>query len=108
MKREQEEKHKKKLVNLKMKYKEEEEEKLEPPPGMETLNLSIFNRKRYDDIQMDDSEVPVIGNTETSEEERAILKKHPKFAIPQKLEEEDMMEEMERAYSIMRMELQNF
>ena len=70
---------------------------------METLNLSVFSREGYERIQTDKSKVLVIGKTEIDEDERAILQKHPKFAIPTKLEEEEMMEEMERAYSIMRM-----
>ena len=42
-----------------------------------------------------------------SREEEAILKRNPKFAVLQNLQEHTMKEDMEKAYSLVRMELRD-
>ena len=85
-----------------------EDERLEAPPGMESFkHLSMFNQERFDSIKKDEIEVPVIGEIELTEGERAILRKSPKFALPEKLMENTLKEDMEKLYSLLRMELRD-
>ena len=86
------------MNHLQEKYKETEEEKLQAPPGTENFNhLSAFSREKYANIEKDKVEVPIIGKIELSEEEKAILRKNPKFALPERLEENTMHESKEKA-----------
>ena len=96
-----------KIHHLEERYREEkEEEKI--PAGMEKLShLTVFSDERYDSIEKDEIQVPIIGEIELTEEEKMILRKNPKFALPEKLQEDTMREDMEKAYSLMRMELKD-
>ena len=107
IKKEQEGKNWRKLQHLTRKHKEEEEEKLtQAPPGMESLShLSVFSQDKYDRIEKDTVEVPRIGEIELTREEECILRRNPKFSIPQALAENGLDMEMEKAYAKMRMEL---
>ena len=107
MKKDQREKNWKKLQHLKRKHKEDEEEKLaQAPPGMESMShLSVFDNEKYDEIETDKVIVPKIGEITLSEEEESILKRNPKFSLPQAIAENGLDMEMEKAYAKMRMEL---
>ena len=101
------EKYWKKIKHLEEKYKMEREEKI-VPPGMEELSqLTVFSENSYENIEKDTVEVPIIGDTEITPEEKCILRKNPKFALPDRLLEDTMREDMEKAYSLMRMELKD-
>ena len=93
-------KYEQKIKELMKKYRKEEEDEeiTRIPTGMERLtNLSIFSKEKYSKIKKDEVEVPIVGETELSDEERALLKRNPKFAIPDVIEENLVKEEMERA-----------
>ena len=108
VKRAQKEKYEKKIEHLENIYKEPDEEVLGPPEHMaEYSHLSIFNITKFEGIQKDEVHVPVIGDVHLSKEEELILKRTPKFAIPQVLKEDSLKEEMEKAYSLVRMELRD-
>ena len=96
-----------KIRHLEEKYRiEKDEEKI--PAGMEKLShLTVFSDERYEKIEKNEIEVPVIGEVELTAEEKMILRKNPKFALPEKLLEDTMREDMEKAYSLMRMELKD-
>ena len=101
-------KYKKKLEHLEKKYGQTEEERSDPPPGMEHLShLSVFRNSKYEDIMISETEVKTIGEVTISEEETRILRRTPKFAIPERLMEDSIREEMEKAYAKMRMELRD-
>ena len=106
-KRIQNDKYWKKIKHLENKYKiEKEEDKM--PPGMEGLShLKVFSEEEYKNIEKDKIEVPIIGDIEITPEEEIILRKNPKFALPERLMEDTMREDMEKAYSLMRMELKD-
>ena len=59
----------------------------------------------YDEIQVEKVEVPIVGQVEVSEDEKSIMRRNPKFAVPDKIDVNVLQEELERSYSIMRMEL---
>ena len=107
VKKEQEEKYLKKMEHLERKFKKEEED-LKPPPGMEELgSLSIFRNEEFDNIKISEIEVPKIGEILLSKEEEQILRRTPKYALPEQLREHTLKEEMEKAYCKMRMELRD-
>ena len=61
-------------------------------------NLTIFRKDKYEEIEVKDTEITVIGEIELSEEEKSILKRTPKFALPEELKEHTMKEEIEKAF----------
>ena len=93
---------------LERRYRDTAEEKLKPPPRMEEYgHLSVFNADKYDKIEVEEIQVPRIGEIKLSREEESILRRHPKFAIMQSLHEDSMKEDMEKAYALVRMELRD-
>ena len=103
----QKEKYWKKLKHLEDKY-QEEEKGIEIPTGMEKLShLKVFRDTEFENIEEDKVEVAIIGVILLSEEEKLLLKRTPKFAIPEPLQEHSLKEEMEKAYSKLRMELRD-
>ena len=106
IKRTQGEKYREKVKILERRYRDTAEEKLKPPPRMEEYgHLSVFNADKYDKIEVEEIQVPRIGEIKLSREEESILRRHPKFAIMPNLQEDTMKEDMEKAYSLVRMEL---
>ena len=96
-----------KIKHLEERYRIEKEEK-RVPQGMENLShLRVFSEELYEDIKTDKIEIPVIGDIELTPEEEYILRKNPKFAIPERLLEDTLREDMEKAYSLLRMELRD-
>ena len=71
----------------------------------EYSHLKVFSEKGYSEIETDRINVPRIGDIILTEDEEKILQKHPKFAILQNLQEHTMKEDMEKSYSLVRMEL---
>ena len=103
----QNKKYWKKIQHLEERYRIEKEEKT-APPGMEKLShLTVFREEKYDEIRRDEIQVPIIGEIELTADEKSILRKNPKFALPERLLEDTLREDMEKAYSLMRMELKD-
>ena len=74
---------------------------------IEMSHLSVFHQEKFDEVQTGEVQVPVIGEVYLSADEESILKRSPKFAMPQTLQEDSLREEMEKAYSLIRMELRD-
>ena len=107
-KAEQGRKLREKAIHLEKVYREAPDEELGAPPDMSAYqHLSIFSDSKYQSIQVDEIKVPRIGDVILSAQEESFLKRSPKFALPQALQEDSLREEMERAYSLVRMELQD-
>ena len=103
-------KYKRKMGHLETRYKERRgetgEEETVLPPGMEDLaSLRVFSAEKYERIETEETRVHLIGDIEISKEEEELLKKNPKFSLPVRLEEDTLSKEMEKAYSLIRMEL---
>ena len=100
-------KYEEKINHLKRKYKESKEEKERRlPPDMEDLReLSIFDKERYNNIEVESYEVKVIGDVQLEENEKKVLKLHPKFAILPRLVEGGLDVDEELANSKLRMQL---
>ena len=108
VKRIQGERYRRKVEQIEKNYRDTEEEEMTAPQSMmEFSHLSVFMEEKYDKIQTDIIEVPRIGEIHLSREEEAILRRSPKFAVLQNLQENTMKEDMERAYSLIRMELRD-
>ena len=72
--------------------------KLAAPPSMrEMSSLSVFHQEKFENIKTCEVQVPVIGEVYLSADEESILKRSPKFAMPQTLQEDSLREEMEKA-----------
>ena len=108
--REQTKKYRNKADHLEKRYREREESEktMGMPPGMEGMkHLSVFNEEEYEKIEKEEIRIHKIGEIELTKEEELILKRNPKFSIPARLEEDTLSREMEKAYSLMRMELRD-
>ena len=101
-------KYKDKIEHLQLKYRETEEEIIDKVPAeMEELaTLSIFDREKFDRIEVKNYEITKIGEVNLSPEEESILKLHPKFSVIQTLKENAMDFDQELSYAKVRMEKQ--
>ena len=72
-----------KLRNLKFKYREDAQEKLDkiPEEMQEYLNLSIFDREKFDKLEIQSYEVTCVGEMQLSNEVKSVLMMHPKFCV---------------------------
>ena len=86
------EKYDQKLKYIGNKKEREKEEKLDMiPRGLEGYkNAKVFDKGKFDDLEIQSYEITVIGDVELSEEEKKVLRLHPKFALLQDLDMEDM------------------
>ena len=95
------------MKNLRKKLREDEEEELSKVPKvMENLgleNLTIFNKKRFEEIEPWDYEVEIIGDVTLSNNDKRILRLPPKFAIEENLPEGGLALDEELAYGKARM-----
>ena len=100
-------KYDKKVDHLRNKYKREEEDQLgKVPMGLERFaNLSIFNEEKYEEIMISEQEVTSLGAVKLSDEEKAVLQLHTKFAIVEDLSATSFNFEKELSYAKIRLEL---
>ena len=70
-------------------------------------NLTVFRQELFDKLDMTSTDIPVIGEIDLNKEEKSILMRTPKFAIPENLKEHTLMEDMEKAFAKIRMELRD-
>ena len=96
-----------KIQHLKRKYRDsDEEEERKVPPDMEDLmELTVFDKEKYSKLVMQSYEVKVIGDVQLEENEKLVLKLHPKFAILPRLLAGGLDVDEELANSKLRMQL---
>jgi hypothetical protein len=101
------EKYKYKLYHLENKYREDQESKLDKiPPGLEEFaSLSIFDKNKFSRIETESYDVTTVGDINLDDEEKAILRLHPKFSLNQDLQKGNLEFEQELSYAKVRMEL---
>ena len=76
------------------------------PKGLEFYKeAKVFNREEYEGIQEDKIETTVIGKVEVSEDERAVLRLQPKFAVLKKLDTVEMKNDLELGFGKARYQL---
>ena len=100
-------KYKKKVEHLKKKYRQDEEDKLdEIPNGLEGLEgLSIFDRDKFDKIELKEIKIETRGDLNLTENQRKILGLHPKFSVVQKLPKDALDLDIELANAKLRIQL---
>ena len=96
-------KYEEKLKNLRRKFRITEEDKLDKiPEALEDLhleNLSIFDKKKYDEKLVTEYEAEIIGEITLHGNERLILMLPPKFSIEENLPTEGLALDGEMAYT---------
>ena len=94
-------KYEQKLKHLRRKFRTSEEDKINKVPDsiadLKLENLSVFNKKKFDDIEIVEYETEVIGDIELTDNERKILRLPPKFSIEDNLPPEGLALEVEMA-----------
>ena len=100
-------KYKKKIAHIKDKYRRQENEIQEEIPAdmEEYAQLRVFSKDEYDKITPQRYDPMIIGDVEISEEEKAILRLHPKFAVRPDLHQGGLEDEQEFGNAKMRMEI---
>ena len=94
--REMAEKYRKKLKHLEEKYQEKETEERIPTDMEQLKDLRIFRQEKFEEIETEEIEIPIIGEVELTENEKKVLKRTPKFAIPERLLEHTLKEDIWR------------
>ena len=100
-------KYEEKLEHLRKKYVENNEEKVKKmTEGIEEfIDAKVFNHNEFEKIEAETYEITIVGDVALTDEEKSILKLHPKFAIPAKLDEENLEFEFELGVAKLRMEI---
>ena len=115
-KKELREKNNKKIEHLIKKQKVREEKsriwRLENKVGegrkteeKELEKTSAFVEEKFDKIEVEKAETCTVGRVELDEDEKAILRMHPKFALRKKLDEEQFELDIECGFAKLRWEL---
>ena len=93
-----------KLEHLRLKFRKTEAEKLDkiPKEMEEYFELSIFDREKFDRLEASSYEVTCVGDVTLSNEEKSVLKLHPKFSIIETLQENTIEFEQELSYAKLR------
>ena len=107
VKKEYKQKYEQKIIHLKKKYREDEEEKLrQVPEEMKDLeSLSIFDKEKFEAVEIVKYEVEIIGELNVSEEEKMALALPPKFSIMEKLPDNDLEMEKETLNAKIRIQI---
>ena len=92
---------------MKYKYREDEQEKIDKIPDemKDYVSLSIFDREKFDRIEIQSYEVTCVGEVKLPDEEKNVLTMHPKFSVIDTLKEGAMEFEQELAYAKLRMQI---
>ena len=107
VKLEHREKYRVKIEHLRRKYRKEKDEQQKGVPSdmMEFESLKVFNKDKFDEIEMTEYDIKIIGDVDLSENEKKVLKLHPKFAILSRLTRGGLDLDEEIANSKLRMQL---
>ena len=101
------EKYDQKFDHLKFKYREDEADKIDkiPEEMQEFISLSIFDREKFDMIEIQSYETTCLGDLDLSNSERSVLRLHPKCSIIDTLHEGALEFEQELAYAKVRIQM---
>ena len=109
-KKEMTEKYKNKVEHLKNKYgvnktSDKSQEERAPLDLQEYEDLTIFNKKNFEELEVDSYDVKVIGDIKLTVEEKKVLMLHPKFCVTDRLQEINFESEQESSFAKLRMEI---
>ena len=99
-------KFKKKVDHLKKKYNSDknQSELTVPEDIQEFSENAVFDKKKFDTIEETSYDVKVIGDIELSDQEKQVLRLHPKFCVAEKFQPIQFEQEQEAALAKLRME----
>ena len=99
-------KYKYKVEHLTKKYSEKNTDaEFEVPEGLEDyMDLSVFSKTKYENIEIVEYEVKTVGEVTLSSEEKEVLKLHNKFSVIGNLHKGDLDDEQEASLAKIRME----
>ena len=103
----EEERLRKKKEHLQRLRQEAEEEKWNECPDELVLykDANIFNKEKFKDIKKEEVGIRVVGDITLTEEEKAVLKLNPKFAVMERINSEDIEIEAELGLAKLRYQL---
>ena len=101
------EKYDRKIKHLRDKFDQDKEMQLDKVPDemMDFSGIAVFDRKKFDGIEMEEQKIVKYGDVETSEEEDMILKMHPKMSVVARLHEGYMALNQDIGYTKVRWEM---
>ena len=100
-------KYEKKIEHLKRKYMDDKETELDKVPEEieEFGGVVVFNKEKFENIKIEEIEIVKYGDVETSKDEEAVLRLHPKMAIARKLQEGFLAVNQDLGYTKVRWQL---
>ena len=100
-------KYENKIEHLKRKYKEDEETKLDEIPDdlADYGQVSVFDRGKFNAKESEKYEITCIGEVTLSDDEKELLRLHPKFAILTDFKEVDLEWDRELGFGKLRYQL---
>jgi hypothetical protein len=98
------EEYKSKIDHLRKKFEKVRKDEI-PTDVIDYSSADVFDEEKYNNIKVEEISVTVIGQVELSDEERAVLRLHPKFAIRDEVTVENMEYEGELGNAKLRYEL---
>ena len=103
------EKYNKKLAHIRKKQKKEDEheEDTVPEDMSEYAELIVFKKSKYEELEIPEQEIKVIGDVSLSTEEKQLLKLHPKFSVMEGLKPGGLEAAQEASLAKLRMEKEN-
>ena len=96
-----------KIEHLKNKYKDDKEKRLDmvPEEMAEFRDIAVFNKERFERMEVQVPEIVKFGEVELNEDEEAVMRMHPKMAVMARLEEGYMELNQEIGYTKIRWQL---
>ena len=100
-------KMKAKNEHLKKKYNIKSQEQQEPPPEdlKKFEDIMIFDKTKYENLKNDSYQIKIIGNVELSNDEKAVLRLHPKFCVLENLTLTRLEQKQKAVMAMLRMEI---
>ena len=105
---EKRDKYKMKIRTIKKKHLIDEELKTNRVPKEleDYASAKVFSKESFDGIEETEISIVTVGRVELTEDQHLILKKHPKFALPENLKLEDLELDFELSFGKYRYQLQ--
>ena len=99
-------KYKKKVEHLMSKYRAgDDDQEVGPPEDLDDYaDLSVYSTTKFNQIEVMNSDVLVIGDIVLSEEEKEVLKLHTKFSVSENLKPGGIDADLEASIAKLRME----
>ena len=93
-------------IHLKKKHEARQSQMACAPQNIgEYIKAKVYDKEEVDGIQEEEITLSMVGKVELKDNEKAVLKLHPKFAVREDIDEEDMDFQGELGYAKLRYQL---